>query len=89
MSRPLVRLLLAIPLTGMLLAGSLAAAWLALGSPQPASGAPWMTVHRLGTEAAKQACRLPGRIALAFFETRSTRAPIRPIPSAIASWIRR
>ena len=51
MSRPLVRLLLAIPLTGMLLAGSLAAAWLALGSPQPASGATWMTVHRIGTEA--------------------------------------
>jgi polyisoprenyl-teichoic acid--peptidoglycan teichoic acid transferase len=49
--RPLARLFLAIPLTGMLLAGSLAAAWLALGSPQPASGATWMTVHRIGTEA--------------------------------------
>jgi polyisoprenyl-teichoic acid--peptidoglycan teichoic acid transferase len=49
--RPLVRLLLAIPLTGLLLAGSLAAAWLALGSPEPASGATWFTVHKVGTEA--------------------------------------
>ena len=51
MSRPLVRLLLAIPLTGLFLAGSLAAAWLALGSPQPAAGTTWFTVHRIGAEA--------------------------------------
>jgi len=50
-SRPLVRLLLAIPVTGLLLAGSLAAAWLAIGSPQPAAGTTWFTVHKVGTEA--------------------------------------
>ena len=51
MTRPLVRLLLAVPLTGLLLAGSLATAWLAIGSPQPAAGTTWFTVHKVGSEA--------------------------------------
>src|SRR5690349_5089261 len=50
-TRPLVRLLLAVPLTGLLLAGSLATAWLAIGSPQPAAGSTWFTVHKVGSEA--------------------------------------
>jgi LCP family protein required for cell wall assembly len=50
-TRPLVRLFVAIPMAGLLLAGSLAAAWFALGSPQPASGTTWFTVHKVGTEA--------------------------------------
>lgn len=51
MKHPLVRLLIAVPLTGLLLAGTLAAAWLALGSPQPAAGATWFTVHRVSSAA--------------------------------------
>ena len=51
MKNPIVRLLVAIPLTGLLLAGSLAAAWLALGAPQPAAGATWFSVHRVGSSA--------------------------------------
>jgi LCP family protein required for cell wall assembly len=51
MRNPLVRLLIAIPLTGLLLAGAIAAAWLALGSPQPASATTWFRVHRVGSSA--------------------------------------
>ncbi len=51
MKHPLVRLLIAVPLTGLLLAGTLAAGWLALGSPQPASATTWFTVHRVGSGA--------------------------------------
>jgi LCP family protein required for cell wall assembly len=51
MKNPIVRLLVAIPLTGLLLAGSLATAWFALGAPQPAAGATWFSVHRVGSSA--------------------------------------
>lgn len=47
MKHPLVRLLVAIPLTGLLLAGTLAGAWLALGAPRPARATTWFTVHRV------------------------------------------
>ena len=48
MKHPLVRLLIAVPLTGMLLAGTLTAAWLALGAPKVASATTWFTVHHVG-----------------------------------------
>jgi len=51
MKHPLVRLLVAIPVAGMVLAGAIAGAWLALGSPQPARATTWFTVHRLGSAA--------------------------------------
>jgi len=51
MRSPLVRLLIGIPLVGLLLAGTVTAAWLALGSPQPASATTWFTVHRVSTSA--------------------------------------
>ena len=51
MKNPIVRLLVALPLPGLLLAGTVAAAWLAVGSPQPASATPWFTVHRVGATA--------------------------------------
>jgi LCP family protein required for cell wall assembly len=41
---PLVRLLVAIPLCGVLVAGLLSAAWLALGDNTPAKGAIWFQV---------------------------------------------
>ncbi|MFA5882605.1 MAG: LCP family protein [Acidimicrobiia bacterium] len=51
MRNPIVRLLVIIPLTGLLLAGALTAAWLALGAPQPAHAATWFTVHRVESAA--------------------------------------
>lgn len=48
MRRPLVRLLIVAPLCGMLVAGLLSAAWLALGKPTPARGATWFQVVRTG-----------------------------------------
>ena len=48
MRRPLVRLLVIAPLCGMLVAGLLSAAWLALGSPTPAQGAIWFQVVGTG-----------------------------------------
>ena len=46
MRHPAVRLLLAVPLAGLLLAGSLAVVWLGLGAPRPARATTWFTVHR-------------------------------------------
>lgn len=51
MKHPLIRLLVAIPLTGVLLAGAIAGAWLALGAPRPAEATTWFTVHRVGASA--------------------------------------
>jgi len=45
---PALRLLLVIPLCGMLVAGLLAGAWLALGRPQPAGGTVWFDVVGTG-----------------------------------------
>jgi polyisoprenyl-teichoic acid--peptidoglycan teichoic acid transferase len=47
--RPLVRLFVAIPLCGVIVAGLLATAWLALGRPTPAKGAIWFQVIKTGT----------------------------------------
>lgn len=47
--RPLVRLLLTIPLCGMIVAGLLSVAWLALGRPTPAKGAIWFQVTDTST----------------------------------------
>lgn len=44
----LVRLLIAIPLCGALIAGTLATAWLALGRPTVASGATWFQLTKVG-----------------------------------------
>ena len=46
--RPLVRLLLAIPLCGLLIAGLLTSAWLVLGRPTPAQGAIWFQITKVG-----------------------------------------
>jgi LCP family protein required for cell wall assembly len=46
-----VRLLLAVPLCGLLVAGSLTAAWVALGRPTPAKGAIWFQVTQVGDSA--------------------------------------
>jgi LCP family protein required for cell wall assembly len=46
--RAVVKLLIAPPLCGVLVAGLLAAAWLALGSPNPARGAVWFQVTKVG-----------------------------------------
>jgi LCP family protein required for cell wall assembly len=46
---PLVRLLIAVPLCGMLVAGLLSVAWLALGRPTPAKGAVWFQVTDTST----------------------------------------
>ena len=46
--RAIVRLLVAIPLCGMLVAGLLATAWLALGRPTVASGAVWFQLTKVG-----------------------------------------
>lgn len=51
MRHPVVRLLLVVPLAGLLLAGGLAAVWLGLGAPEPARAATWFTVHRTSTGA--------------------------------------
>jgi LCP family protein required for cell wall assembly len=51
MKHPIIRLLVAIPLTGLLLAGTLAGAWLALGAPQPAQATTWFTIHRVSSTA--------------------------------------
>lgn len=48
MNRPIVRLLLVIPLCGVLVAGLLSAAWLVLGRPTPAKGAIWFEVTQFG-----------------------------------------
>ena len=40
-----------IPLVGVLAAGALTAAWVALGKPQVAEGATWFTVHRVESAA--------------------------------------
>jgi LCP family protein required for cell wall assembly len=47
-ARLLTRLLVAIPLCGMLVAGLLTTAWLALGRPTPAKGAIWFQVTETG-----------------------------------------
>jgi LCP family protein required for cell wall assembly len=47
-SNPLLRLLFAIPLCGLLIAGMLGATWLALGKPNPAAGAVWFQVTKVG-----------------------------------------
>jgi LCP family protein required for cell wall assembly len=46
---PAVRLLVAIPLCGMIVAGLLSVAWLALGRPTPAKGAIWFQVTDTST----------------------------------------
>jgi polyisoprenyl-teichoic acid--peptidoglycan teichoic acid transferase len=46
--RPLLRLLITIPLAGGLVAGLLAAAWFALGRPDPAVGTTWFQVQKVG-----------------------------------------
>lgn len=51
MKHPLLRLLIAVPLAGLVLAVAVAGAWFALGAPQPAQAATWFTVHRLGAGA--------------------------------------
>lgn len=51
MTRPLVRLLLTVPLAGLMLASALAVVWFAVGSPQPARGATWFTVRRIESAA--------------------------------------
>ncbi|MFM8304052.1 MAG: LCP family protein [Actinomycetota bacterium] len=51
MKHPLVRLLVVVPLAGLLLTATLTVAWLGLGAPQPARAATWFTVHRVGTTA--------------------------------------
>jgi LCP family protein required for cell wall assembly len=48
MRRPLVRLFLAVPLCGVLVAGLLTAGWIVLGRPTPAKGATWFQVIRVG-----------------------------------------
>lgn len=48
MRRPLTRLLLVIPLCGVLIACLLSAAWLVVGTPSPARGATWFTITQLG-----------------------------------------
>jgi LCP family protein required for cell wall assembly len=48
MRRAWVRLLVTIPLCGGLVAGLLAAAWFALGEPNPASGSTWFQVEKVG-----------------------------------------
>jgi LCP family protein required for cell wall assembly len=48
MRRPLARLLLVIPLCGVLVAGLLSAAWLVIGTPTPAHGAVWFEVTQFG-----------------------------------------
>ncbi len=48
MRRPLVRLLLVMPMCGLLVAALLSAAWLVLGSPTPAQGAVWFQVTQFG-----------------------------------------
>ena len=45
---PLVRLVSIVPLCGALVAGLLAAAWMALGSPNPAAGTTWFQVQKVG-----------------------------------------
>jgi LCP family protein required for cell wall assembly len=45
---PLVRLASIVPLCGALVAGLLAVAWMALGSPNPAAGATWFQVQKVG-----------------------------------------
>jgi len=47
--RPLIRLLVSIPLAGLLVVAGLSAAWLALGQPQVAQGSTWFQVTRTGT----------------------------------------
>ncbi len=47
-SNPLVRLLVAIPMCGLLVAGLLGAAWLAIGQPNPAAGATWFQLTKVG-----------------------------------------
>jgi LCP family protein required for cell wall assembly len=49
LARPLTRLLVAIPVCGMLVAGLLTAAWLVLGKPTPAKGAIWFQITETGT----------------------------------------
>jgi LCP family protein required for cell wall assembly len=51
MKHPVVRLALAIPLSGLLLTSAIAGAWFALGGPQPARAATWFTVQRVGSSA--------------------------------------
>jgi LCP family protein required for cell wall assembly len=46
--RPLTRLLIVIPLCGVLIAGLLSAAWLVLGRPTPAKGAIWFQLTQFG-----------------------------------------
>jgi LCP family protein required for cell wall assembly len=48
MMRPLTRLLIVIPLCGVLVAGLLSAAWLVLGRPTPAKGAIWFQLTQFG-----------------------------------------
>jgi len=48
MKRPVVRLLVTIPLCGVLVAGLLTAGWLALGRPNPAAGTTWFQVQKVG-----------------------------------------
>jgi len=48
MRRPLTRLLLVIPLCGVLVAALLSAGWLIIGKPVPARGATWFTLTQLG-----------------------------------------
>jgi LCP family protein required for cell wall assembly len=47
-SNPFLRLLIAIPLCGLFVAGLLGGAWLALGEPSPAAGATWFQVTKVG-----------------------------------------
>jgi len=47
-SNPLIRLLVAIPLCGLLVAGTLGATWLALGKPNPAAGTVWFQITKVG-----------------------------------------
>ncbi len=47
-SHPLVRLLVTIPVCAGLVVGLLAAAWLALGQPNPAAGVTWFQVQKVG-----------------------------------------
>jgi LCP family protein required for cell wall assembly len=46
--RPVARLLIVIPLCGVLVAGLLSGAWLVLGSPTPAKGAVWFELTQFG-----------------------------------------
>ena len=51
MRNPIVRLLVVVPVVGLLLAGCLTAAWFAIGRPAPANAAIWFKVQKVDAAA--------------------------------------